>query len=118
MELCQHTDHGWERTNEAHRILCTYCTEDTLVPRTFDYSTLKCTVCDYPYNGEVTISFDANGGEGSREPVTGIQLNQECPLPACKASVFTISPSATRWSSTRRRAATPLSGRVTTASLW
>ena len=84
MEPCQHTDHRWERTNEAHRILCTYCAEDTLMPHTFDYSTLKCTVCDYPYNGEVNISFDANSGEGSRKLVTGIQLNQEYPCQCAK----------------------------------
>ena len=81
IEPCQHTDHSWECTNEAHMMVCEYCEDATISPHTFDYSTLLCTECGYPYNGEVTISFDANGGEGSREPVTGIQLNQEYVLP-------------------------------------
>lgn len=79
---CDHKDAEFDKNTTGHLVNCKWCSQDTRENHKYESSGLKCTVCGYE---RVLVTFDANGGSKTMEPVY-ITKGSEYVLPSCKFS--------------------------------
>ena len=76
---CDHQGADFDRDAYYHLSHCKWCKKHEAESHTYDSSGLQCTVCGYE---RCLVSFDANGGSGTMEPVY-VAKGSDYKLPGC-----------------------------------